>query len=66
MAEYTVVGYYDSEDRKHVIGVIEGRYTVRGGYEPYEGGLFADLVVADDWHDAERQIHGTRDDLPED
>jgi hypothetical protein len=61
MADFTVVGYYDSEDRKHVIGVIEGQYLVRGGYEPYEGGLFADHVVADTWQEAEREIHGRRD-----
>ena len=61
MAEFTVVGYYDSEDRKHVIGVIEGHLQVMGGFEPYEGGIFAEHVVAHCWRDAEKEIHGKRD-----
>ena len=61
MGKFTVVGYYDRADRKHVIGTIEGEHIIRGGYEPYEGGLFADLVEADTWQDAERQVHGERE-----
>lgn len=59
--KYTVVGYHDAEGRKHVIGVVHGPHVLRGGYPPYEGGIFAEVVVAESWMDAEAQVHGKRD-----
>lgn len=59
---FTVIGYWDDSDRRHVIGVIEGEHDVLGGEPPGEGGLFAELVEAETWEEAEQQTHGTTED----
>lgn len=62
MAQFTVIGYWRTDDTRHVIGVIEGEHSVVGGIEPNDRGLFAELVEAENWEAAEEQVHGSRED----
>jgi hypothetical protein len=62
LEQYTVIGFWNDEDERHVIGVIKGEQDVRGGVEVTEGGLFAELVYADSYEAAEEQVHGTAED----
>ena len=58
MAQFTVIGYWRN-DKRRVIGVVDGEHEVRGGHDPGDEGLFAELVEAENWEAAEEQIHGT-------
>lgn len=61
--QFTVIGYWDDNDRRHVIGVIEGEHDVMSGVSPTEGGLFAEYVYdAVDADSACAQVHGTTED----
>jgi hypothetical protein len=64
--KYTVVGFWNEEDKRHVVGVIKGEHDVRGGEDVYDAGLFAELVEADSYEDAESQVHGTTEEDEED
>jgi hypothetical protein len=59
--DYTVIGYWNTGDRRHVIGVIEGRHNVSAGVEPNDRGLFAEHVTADSAEEAETIVHGSRE-----
>ena len=60
--QYTVIGYWRTDDTRHVIGVVKGEHEVRGGVEPNDRGLFAEQVEAESYEDAEEQVHGTGED----
>lgn len=64
--KYTVIGYWRTNDTRHVIGVVKGEVDVRGGVEPNDRGLFAELVEAESYEDAEEQVHGTTEEEDED
>jgi hypothetical protein len=59
MTGFTVVGFWDSAGKRHVIGVIEGEHNVTGGFDVTDGGLFAVYLEAEDSEDAEAEVHGT-------
>lgn len=63
MDSYTVIGYWNEEGRRHVIGVVAGNREVEGGIDPEDSqGLFAELVHAADASVAEDMVHGTDED----
>jgi hypothetical protein len=58
--QFTVIGFWDKHDRRHVVGVIEGEHDVTSGVDVTEGGLFAEFVEdAIDPDSACSMIHGT-------
>lgn len=61
MTGYTVVGFWNNNDRRHVVGVIKGEHDVYGGVDVYEGGLFAVYLEADSAEAAEAEVHGSRE-----
>lgn len=63
---FTVIGFWDRDDRRHVVGVVEGNLAVLSGVDVTEGGLFAEVVPdAVDADSACGMIHGTSDDESE-
>jgi hypothetical protein len=56
---FTVIGFWRTDDTRHVVGVVEGEHDVMGGVEPNDRGLFAEQVYAENWEAAEEQVHGT-------
>lgn len=57
---FTVIGFWDSSDRRHVVGVVEGEQDVMSGVDVTEGGLFAVPVYdAVDPDSACSMVHGT-------
>jgi hypothetical protein len=59
---FTVIGYWRTNDTRHVIGIVEGEHQVMGGVEPNDRGLFAEQVYAESWESAEEQVHGSTED----
>lgn len=64
MDNYTVIGYWNEEGQRHVIGVVAGNLNVQGGVDPEDSqGLFAEVVAAEDHDVAEDMVHGTTDEV---
>lgn len=58
--QFTVIGFWDDADERHVTGVIEGDHQVESGIDVTEGGLFAELITdAIDADSACSMVHGT-------
>jgi hypothetical protein len=66
LEQYTVIGFWNDEDERHVVGVIKGEHDVQCGVDVTEGGLFAELVLADSYQAAEDQVHGSTEEDDED
>lgn len=56
---FTVVGYWDDDDKRHVTGVLAGEHSLTGGDDASEGGPFAVLVNAENEQEAEALVEGS-------
>lgn len=64
--QFTVIGFWNSEGQRHVVGVVEGEHQVTSGIDVEDNGLFAVFVYdAIDADSACSEVHGTteEDDL---
>lgn len=59
MPKFTVIGYWDDDDYRRVVGVVEGEVEVGGGESISEGGPFAEVVEAPDADAAEGMVDDT-------
>lgn len=59
MSEYTVIGFWNEADERHVVGVVEGDHVIHYGVDVTEGGLFAELVRAENAQLACDLVHNT-------
>lgn len=56
---FTVIGYWDHDERRNVVGVLSGEHEVFAGDNGYQ--TFVEYVEAPDPETAQAMIHNTSD-----